>query len=325
MSIVFVFLDGVGLAEASDDNCLARASFPHFESLFGGPLLARPAVSAPDRVFRAVDACMGVDGLPQSGTGQTALYAGFNAAAAHGRHQPYFPPVALRERLANENIFGRVRAAGASALLANTYGPGYWRALETRRLRRSASVVAAEGAGLRLCDLDDFRAGRSMAWDLSGMTIAQREQRPDLPAYTPEESGQILAHLATQYDLVVYENFLPDLAGHGRVDSDLSAMPELLDLPMIDAQVLFAMHHIDRFLGAACAALRPSDTLVICSDHGNIESRAEPTHTRNPVPLCAYGSAAAAFANVESIVDVADAIMVAFQGLNAIAYHGKTQ
>jgi phosphopentomutase len=61
-------------------------------------------------------------------------------------------------------------------------------------------------------------------------------------------------------------------------------------------------------------ALRASDTLLITSDHGNIESIAAPTHTRNPVPLLVVGPAAPAFTAAGSIADLADIIDVVVGG-----------
>src|SRR4051812_16077616 len=100
MSLIFIFLDGVGLAPAGPDNPIAGADTPALRALLGGPLTIEQArgwgTSAAQLLFKAIDATLGVDGLPQSGTGQTALLAGVNAAALHGRHQPHVPPVALR-------------------------------------------------------------------------------------------------------------------------------------------------------------------------------------------------------------------------------------
>ncbi len=73
------------------------------------------------------------------------------------------------------------------------------------------------------------------------------------------------------------------------------------------------MQLIDSLIGGVLAALRPSDTLVISSDHGNIESRAAPAHTRNPVPLLVVGPAAELFVGVQSIMDVADAMMLGIE------------
>jgi 2,3-bisphosphoglycerate-independent phosphoglycerate mutase len=323
MSLIFIFLDGIGLAPAGPDNPLTVAGTPALSALLGGPLTIEQAQRGgasyrghkePDSngntcesfvfsvaemsrwqgevLFKGIDAALGMPGLPQSGTGQTALLAGVNAAALHGRHQPHFPPVALRPLLAERNVLRRVVARGGRATFANAFGPRYWEAVAARRIRRSASVIAAEGAGLRFRDLDDLRAGRAIAWDVTGAALREHEPYAGLPFFTPHEAGANLAHLADDHDLVFYESFLPDLAGHGRLAISVGA----------------AMALLDGLIGGALATLRPADSLLITSDHGNIESVAAPAHTRNPVPLLVAGPAARAFAGVESIVGVADVI-----------------
>src|SRR5215212_6590564 len=200
MSLIFIFLDGVGLAPAGHDNPLASADTPCLRALLGGPLtiertkgwgmgvgswglVPNPQLPTPNShpltqvLFKAIDATLGVDGLPQSGTGQTALLAGVNAAALHGRHQPHVPPVALRGLLAERNIFRRVIARGGRATFANAFGPGYWQAVAARRIRRSASVIAAEGAGLRFRDGDDLRNGRAVSWDVTNAAKRARYRR----------------------------------------------------------------------------------------------------------------------------------------------------
>ncbi len=244
-------------------------------------------------LFKAIDATLGVMGLPQSGTGQTALLAGVNAAALHGRHQPHFPPVALRGLLAERSIFRRVVDRGGRATFANAFGPGYWQAVEARRIRKSASVIAAEGAGLRFRDAEDLRAGRAVSWDVGNAAMRLREPNIDTPLIAPAQAGENLARLAHDHDLVFYESFLPDLAGHGRFEAGVPAVMALLD----------------GLLGGVLGALRADDTLLITSDHGNVESIAAPTHTRNPVPLLVVGPGARAFASVENIAQIADVIM----------------
>jgi len=269
-------------------------------------------------LFKAIDATLGVDGLPQSGTGQTALLAGVNAAALHGRHQPHVPPVALRALLAERSIFRRVIARGGRATFANPFGPGYWQAVAARRIRRSASVIAAEGAGLRFRDGDDLRNGRAVSWDVTN--AAMRARDIEAPLVAPAQAGRHLAQLAHDHDLIFYESFLPDLAGHGRLTNDerrttndQSSETDVLSSFVLrpwsaEAQIHQAMALLDRLLGGALAALRPEDTLLLTSDHGNVESIAAPTHTRNPVPLLVVGPAAHAFKPVESIMELADVI-----------------
>ncbi|MDX1740430.1 MAG: peptidase, partial [Rhodothermales bacterium] len=50
-------------------------------------------------------------------------------------------------------------------------------------------------------------------------------------------------------------------------------------------------------------------TLLLTSDHGNLEDLSVKTHTRNPVPFVALGPAAHDFAEVRSILDVTPAIL----------------
>lgn len=300
MAILFVFLDGVGLAPAGADNPLATAPMPFLQALLGGPLVLETAqmwqhAKPPSAlVFTAIDATLGVEGLPQSGTGQTALLAGVNAAALHGRHQPHVPPVALRSLLAEQNIFRRVIARGGRATFANVFTPGYWEALATRRIRRSASVIAAEGAALRFRDLADLQRGEALAWDITGAFL--RGVDPMFAPITAAAAGAALSRIGQTNDFVFYENFLPDLAGHGRTEMTIDAV--------------FGM--TDALLAAAIGTMRLGDTLILTSDHGNIESIAAPTHTRNPVPLLAVGADAAAFATVHDISDVYGVILGVF-------------
>ena len=55
---------------------------------------------------------------------------------------------------------------------------------------------------------------------------------------------------------------------------------------------------------------RPSElTLVVCSDHGNIEDSSTKMHSENPVPLLAVGPGAGWFSQANDLLDVAPAIL----------------
>lgn len=294
MSLTFVFLDGLGLASAGPTNPLADAPMPRLRALLGGPLTAEAAQERPDLLLRPIDAGLGVAGLPQSGTGHVALLAGVNAPALHGRHQPNFPPVALRPLLAERSLFHQALAAGASVAFANVFTPGYWQAVEARRLRRSASVIAIEGAGVRFRTLADLREGRALSWDITGAAMQARGEGADMAPTTPHAAGAHLAGLAAEHDLVFFECFLPDLAGHGRMGA---------------SGVTEALARIDGLIGGLLDARAPADSLLITSDHGNLEDAATSTHTTNPVPLLVVGPATADFTEVRSIDAVAGAIL----------------
>ncbi|MEI6776899.1 MAG: metalloenzyme [Chloroflexales bacterium] len=294
MAFLFVFLDGLGLASSTVGNPLATATMVTFRDLLNGPLTLEHVQERADLLLRPLDAALGVDGLPQSGTGHVALLAGVNAPALHGRHQPNFPPVALRPLLAERSIFRLAHQDGHTVAFANAFSAGYWQALAARRIRRSASVIAAEGAGVRLRDNDDLRENRALTWDITRQ--AAHERGEDAALITPEIAGSHLANLAREYDLVFFECFLPDLAGHGRMGA--GAVPEVLT-------------RIDRLLGGLLAARHPTDTILITSDHGNIEDDRTQSHTRNPVPLLVIGPQAGHFATVTRIDAVAPAILAA--------------
>jgi hypothetical protein len=62
---------------------------------------------------------------------------------------------------------------GTSAF-ANAFDAGFWQAIETRKLRRSASVIASEGAGVRFRDVMDLAHGQALSWDITNQVMHQR-------------------------------------------------------------------------------------------------------------------------------------------------------
>lgn len=295
--VCFVFLDGVGLGPATAANPLASAPMPTLQSLLDHPLVASPAIERPHLLFRPIDARLGVDGLPQSATGQTSLFTGVNAAQAVGRHLAAFPTAALREIIAHHSVLKRVAENGGRATFANAYSPQYWELVRQRRLRHSATTWTNMAAGLRFRDLNDLRQGQAVYWDITHSIMHQRGIA-EVPLIEPEEAGRRLARLTAEHDLVLYESFLPDLVGHRR----LNMAPEV------------AMALIDRFLGGLLANLPNDATLLLSSDHGNIEDMSTKAHTYNPVPLLAVGPDAAAFAEAQAITDVTPAILRLLNG-----------
>ncbi|MEY2846965.1 MAG: hypothetical protein RL076_2511, partial [Chloroflexota bacterium] len=197
MSIIFVFVDGIGLRQYSPDNPFATTPQPHIAALIGGPLLSEQIGRHPQALLNALDATMGWPGLPQSGTGQTALFAGINAAQLVERHQSHFPPTALQATLQQRSILHRGRQYGGSAF-ANAFDAGYWQAVANRKLRKSASVIASEGAQITFRDVDDLATGRALSWDITNHVMHQRHpQRVSvIDAFT---AGTNLARLAHGY------------------------------------------------------------------------------------------------------------------------------
>ena len=72
-----------------------------------------------------------------------------------------------------------------------------------------------------------------------------------------------------------------------------------------------ALRRLDGLLAGLLPARAADLTLVLTSDHGNLEEADHTRHTTNPVPLLVVGPAAPAFASAQAITDVAPAIVAA--------------
>jgi hypothetical protein len=240
--------------------------------------------------FRPVDACLGVPGAPQSATGQTALFTGVNAPALLGYHVAAYPTRRLREIIAEHSVLKRAAKCGARVLFANAHSEQFWQMVRDGKRDLGASTLTALAAGAPIPTLADLAKGRAVLWDITH-EIASGYLGYELPTVLPEEAGARLARLAAEYDLVLYETFLPDLAGHRRLEPD------------------WVLSRLDAFLGSVLDHLTPETTLVVCSDHGNLEDASTRLHTENPVPLLAVGPSSEYFCRATAITDVAPAIL----------------
>jgi 2,3-bisphosphoglycerate-independent phosphoglycerate mutase len=298
--IVLFFIDGLGWGAADDAANPTRT--------YGGDLFRlpdRPADDAPLRLAsgawaRPIDACLGVAGLPQSATGQTTLLTGVNAAAALGRHKEGFPGPQLREILLAHSLLLSLKTAGRRATFFNGFREPFFGWPRERQLRTSATTVANLAADNPFFTVADVAAGRSLYHDFTGVEL--RALGFETPLRTPAEAGTILATQARHHDFLLYEYFLSDRAGHAR---DRALAEERLR--QLDAFLAAALAG----LGLAPTATTTADTLfLVTSDHGNLEDLAVSTHTRNPVPLLAWGAAAQSFiGGVTALDEVAPAIL----------------
>ena len=291
--VLFVFLDGLGLGPADESNPLWAAHMPTLRGLLSAPLADGLAVNRPGLLMKGVDACLGVEGLPQSATGQTALFTGVNAAAAVGMHISAWPTAALRDIITRYSLLKRAVEAGFRVTFANAYSGRYWQLVERRKLRHSASTLTNIAAGLPFRTLDDLRRGEAVYWDITHLAAREYNQF-DVPLIAPETAGARLARLSQTHDLVMYETFLPDLVGHRRASI---APTDFLD------------EMLDPFFAGLLGGVAAGATVVISSDHGNLENTRSKAHTRNPVPLLVVGPGAKTFRKATAITDVAAGIL----------------
>ncbi len=287
--LLFIFLDGVGLGDAdAPGNPFSVAGHPYLNSLLGGRLDASlPPVGRTGLQYLSIDAGLGVAGLPQSATGQTTLLTGVNGAEVMGRHYGPWPGPTLKKILDRDNIFRRVSRAGERVLLANMYPPRYFHSLETGSLRVNAPVYAALGAGIELLDLDAYQSGMAVSADLTGEYLSSF--LPGARITTPQQAGRDLRRLAAGARLTFFDYWLSDQVGHRGTFEDAVATVERLD------------GFIEGALETGAAG---EVTVLITSDHGNLEDKTVRGHTYAPVPLIAHGPEAHRFAAVKGLEDV---------------------
>ncbi|HYN85926.1 MAG TPA: hypothetical protein VER32_11780 [Pyrinomonadaceae bacterium] len=288
MRVLLIFVDGLGIGKRGGANplhLLGRAAEPlavfedeEPELPFGGTLVR-------------TDPRLGVEGRPQSASGQTTILTGVNAPAALGHHKQGFPNEALREIIRANSIFLRLERAGVRPnLFANAYTRRFF---ETRPRWVSATTVAVEAAGLPFRTADDLRAGRAVFHDFTNATVGERGE-DNVPLRTPEEAAHILAALASEHRFTLYEHFLTDRMGHDQNTEGALAV----------------LSNLARFVRAVLAETDlDSTTVILTSDHGNVEDLSARNHTLNDVPTLAWGPGRASVAaRVRTLADITPAI-----------------
>ena len=282
MKFIYLFIDGVGLSKPAADNPLNKEVCPTLWRL-----LAQHA--------KPIDACLGVEGLPQSATGQATMFTGVNCAAAIGRHCEGFPGADLRKIVEENNLFVELKRRDKRVKFADAYLVDSVEELTGRRFK-SVTTVMALTVPESISMTNDLVADRALMQDLTRETIQDRY--PDIPVVAPERAAEHLFRLALANDFTLYEFFQTDVSGHS------------LDYERACA----VLRTYDRFLAALVRCTEAACiTLVMTADHGNVEAMNERGHTKNPVPFVAFGPGEGWLRDrVNSLADVTPAILEAF-------------
>jgi 2,3-bisphosphoglycerate-independent phosphoglycerate mutase len=288
------FMDGVGLGRADTAvNPFTQAALPNLTALLGKGWYAQQdgLISTGRASLIPTDPCLGVDGRPQSATGQATILTGRNIPRQIGEHYGPKPNPAVTAAVAAGNLFHEVTAGGGQAALLTPYPDGYFAAIESGRRLYSAVPLAATSAGLSLMTADDLRNGRAVSPDFSGAGWLSHLDYEDIPQLTLDGGGRQIARLAADYHFSFFEHWPSDRAGHR---GSLTAAARHLE-------------QIDAALGGLIDAWDDErGLLIITSDHGNIEEKNHRQHTVNPVPtiLVGYNHAELA-AQVHDLTDIA--------------------
>ncbi|NET32095.1 MAG: hypothetical protein F6K19_08835 [Cyanothece sp. SIO1E1] len=292
MAVIFIFIDGVGLGKQSEENPFFTQSYESFQVLSGENFFEHSdSIVQPNHLFKAIDANLGVEGLPQSGTGQTTLFTGQNASQLIGKHFGPYPHTAIKPLLKEKSIFHGVKEAGKIPYFINAYPPVFLE-YSGKRNRWSCTTLMTQSAGLRLNSIKEIENEEALTAEI--VQNAWRERLEiDIPKITAKDAAQRLLNVLPNYDLVLFEYYLTDKAGHDKSFENAERV----------------LKPLDEFLMYILTHKRSEDLLVITSDHGNLEDLSRKTHTRNNVPLMVFGEKADLFREVESLIDVKEAIL----------------
>src|ERR1043165_7814883 len=196
MRVLFIFMDGIGLGENNPEtNPFARAKMPNLNKLLDGRSLRKE--SAPFHgeyaTLLAVDPTVGVNGLPQSATGQAILLTGINIPAALGYHYGPKPNPEVAAFLKEDTLFSRFAKEGKRAALLNAYPPRYFQGIDSGKRLYSSIPLSVTNAGLPLFKDEALFAGDALSADFTGEGWRTMLGFLDAPVMEAHEAGKKLA------------------------------------------------------------------------------------------------------------------------------------
>jgi hypothetical protein len=304
--MIFIFLDGVGIGDAQSYNPFFRQDFKVLR-LVEGNLILTDGTS-----IKPIDAQLGVAGMPMSASGQTTLFTGINIPKLCNEHKFSFPNSLMRKYIKMHNIFGQLRTLGYSSHFINAYplhdeifsnkhitildnGEFQFSDQVNSALQRMISVTSCMMIcnGYRPYNETHLRNETAIYQDYTNLSLIERGL--DVPQFSPEKAAAILYRASHSHHLTLYEYFQTD--GHGH-QCDMDSSLELIG-------------QLDTFLNTLLQLADPAkDTIVLTSDHGNLEDLRNRYHTSNPVPLLAWGAQGDFLrSRIQSIADVTPAIV----------------
>ena len=286
-SVVLFFIDGLGIG--------TRGPFNPLDNLKDAAPLAVFQNEPPDTVFDGIvvptDPRLGVEGRPQSASGQTTILTGVNAPAKLGYHKQGFPNKPLLEIIDAHSIFRQLRDAGVGPVtFANAYTDRFF----TERPRWiSATTAAVEAAGMSFRNIADLKNGAAVFMDFTNRILIERGV--DVSVRTEEEAAEVLARIASENRFALYEYFITDKVGH---EQDMPKAKEVLT-------------SLSRFIRELLVRLDlKRTTVILTSDHGNIEDLSSRNHTLHDVPTIIWGARREqTAARIKNLADITPAIV----------------
>ena len=286
-SALLFFIDGLGIG--------TRGPFNPLDNLPNAAPLAVFQNETPETFLNGVvvptDPRLGIEGRPQSASGQTTILTGINAPATIGYHKQGFPNKSLLEIISQHSIFHQLNKAGVEPVtFANAYTSRFF---DERPRWISATTAAVEAAGLRFRTVDDVRNDAAVFMDFTNRILIERGE--DVAERSEQEAAAVLANIVAQNRFTLYEYFITDKVGHAQ-DMDL-AKSVLTSLALFIRELLIKLD-LER------------TTVILTSDHGNIEDLSSRNHTLHAVPTIVWGAQRErTAARINNLADITPAIV----------------
>ena len=286
-NVLLFFIDGLGIGTRGPHNPLDGLPDAEPLAVFQNEALVIPF----DGQLVETDARLGIEGRPQSASGQTTILTGVNAPAAIGYHKQGFPNAALLEIIREYSIFLQLKRAGVAPItFANTYTKRFF---ESRPRWISATTAAVQAAGLQFNTVEDMKAGRAVYQDFTNQQLLERGE--DVTLRTPEEAAGVLASVIQRHRFTLYEYFITDKTGHAQ---------DMTSARLVLQNLARMIRHLLQTLDLQ------RTTVILTSDHGNIEDLSTKSHTLNLVPTIIWGAGRAhASGRITSLADITPAIV----------------
>ena len=296
---LIIFLDGVGIGEKdSTKNPFYHTPFNFFNEVFDDtPHLENQIISKNGKYIFPIDACMEIEGLPQSGTGQTSIYCGFNASAEIGRHFGPYAHSALKPLIKEKNIFQTFKNKGLKVSFANAFPQVFFDYINSGKKRLNVTSVMSIDSEINFNDVDDLMNGNGLSAEITNRRWVEKMDY-DIPIIVPEVAARRLLNIASKNDFTLFEYFHSDHLGHGRLAADKEQL----------------LSDLDRFLYHILSNIDDEITLLICSDHGNLEDLSIKGHTLNPALGISSGKNAEYLRNnIKHLYDIKPVIMELYE------------
>ncbi len=295
-NVLMIFIDGVGIGkEDYQFNPFFKFGFKTFTEHYGKiPSLENPYLFSNKKFLKPIDANLEVEGLPQSGTGQVSIFCGVNAAKKLGFHFGPFPHSQLIDTIKEENIFKEFIKRKEKVFFANAYPKIFFDYIKQGKTRLSVTSKSCLLNGMRLNTSTDVWKAKALTAEITNERWNKRLGYK-LKIITPEGAAKRLLRLSSNYHFTLYEFFLTDHLGHGRIADELESIHITLDKFLFE--ILNSINY-------------NKTTLVICSDHGNYEDLSVKGHTNNPALFITAGRNADKIANdVNDLSQIKPAIL----------------